>query len=182
MGIFDFFKKDKEDEIDPLKDLTLDKLQVGYFVDFDLSTWEVTGYNIYDWGDGDVSREWQLSSSEELLYLEKESDDEDYWSLNKKISFADLDPVVKKTILEKSDPPDVVVFEGVSFYIEEMAGGHFLKGGQGTGTPLLRWGYVDEEGGRLLGIEQWGDNEFEASTGIPVEEYQFTNILPRKIH
>ena len=182
MGIFDFFKKDKADDIDSITDLTLDKLQIGYFVDFDLTTYEVTAYNIYDWGDGDLSYEWQLTNGDEVVYLEKESDDEDFWSLNKKIPFSSLDPSVRESILEKGDPPDVVIFEGVSFYIEEMGGGHFLKNGQGSGQPLLRWGYVDDEGGRLLGIEQWGEDEFDASTGIPVEEYQFTNILPRQIH
>ena len=38
----------------------------------------------------------------------------------------------------------------------------------------------NDPGKKYLGIEQWGENDFEASLGEPVEEYQFTNILPRE--
>ena len=48
MGFSDLFKKKNKDTFDPLKDLVLSKLRVGYFVDYDMKTWEVTGYNKYD--------------------------------------------------------------------------------------------------------------------------------------
>ena len=47
MGLKDIFRQKKESpEIDPIRDLVLSKLKVGYFVDYDLKTWEVTAYNL----------------------------------------------------------------------------------------------------------------------------------------
>ena len=79
MGFKDLFKKNKP-QPDPLRELTLSNLKVGYFLDYDLKTWEVTAYNVYDFSEGDKTHEWQLKSSEETVYLELESDDADYWS------------------------------------------------------------------------------------------------------
>ncbi len=179
MGIKDFFKKDKPRESDRSTRLTLTDLKVGYMVDYDDKTWEVTAYNTYDWGDGDIAQEWQLKSFDETRYLEREADDEDDWSLNSKISFSRLGAGIKEHILEHEDPPDEIVYDGVTYYLEEASGGHYLQGGQGPGKPMLRWGYEDDDGERYLGVEQWGEEDFEASEGKPVEEYQFTNILPR---
>ncbi len=179
MGVKDLFRKVKKDEPEPLIDLSLAELKAGYFVDYDLKTWEVTASNYYDWGDGDVSREWQLKSADDVAYLEKESDDEDEWSLNRKIAFGRLDSEIKEQILETGDPPEKIVFEGTAYYLEEMAGGHFYEKGQDTGKEMLRWSYEDDGGRRYLCIEQWGEQDFDAAVGESVEEYQFTNILPR---
>jgi Domain of unknown function (DUF4178) len=180
MGILDFFKKDKGKDALSVTDLTLSDLEKGYLVDYDLKTWEVLAHNFYDWGDRDISHEWQLSGVDEVVFLEQESDDEDDWSLNRKISFARLGPDIKKQILETGDPPDEIVYDGVTYYMEETAGGHFYQDGQSPGKQMLRWSYEDDSGDRYLGIEQWGETDFEASIGQPVETYQFTNILPKE--
>jgi len=180
MGFRDLFKKDKPPKLDPLKDLTLAHLKKGYFVDYDLKTWEVTASNHYDFGEGDITREWQLKSDEETVYLELESDDEEYWSLNRKIPFGRLGSAVKDYILEHGDPPDEIVFEDVTYYLDETGGGHFYKDEVRPGREFIRWSYVDDSGKKLLDIEQWGETDFEASVGEPVEEYQFSNILPRE--
>ena len=47
MGLMDRVfgrKKQVEAGPDPLADLVLCKLKVGYLVDYDLQTWQVTGY------------------------------------------------------------------------------------------------------------------------------------------
>ncbi len=178
MGFKDLFKKDKP-QPDPLRELTLSNLKVGYFLDYDLKTWEVTAYNVYDFSEGDKAHEWQLKSSAETVYLELETDDEDYWSWSRKIPFGSLGSGLKEHIQQHGDPPDEIEFEGMTYYLEETAGGHFLKDGQEPGREFLRWSFADESGKKLLGIEQWGENDFEASAGEEVEEYQFTNILPR---
>ena len=178
MGLKDLFKK-KKPQPDPLKSFTLSNLKVGYFLDYDLKTWEVTAYNVYDFTGGDKAREWQLKSSEETVYLELESDDEDYWSLSRKIPFGSLGSGLKEQIQQQEDPPDEIEFEGMTYYLEDTAAGHFLKGGKGEGREFLRWSFEGESGKKLLEIEQWGEDDFEASAGEAVEEYQFTNILPR---
>ena len=95
------------------------------------------------------------------------------------VPFGSLGSGLKEHIQQHGDPPDEIEFEGMTYYLEETAGGHFLKGGQGAGREFLRWSFADESGKKLLEIEQWGENDFEASAGEEVEEYQFTNILPR---
>ncbi|MDY6853021.1 MAG: DUF4178 domain-containing protein, partial [Thermodesulfobacteriota bacterium] len=175
-----FFKKDKDKGPDPLRDLTPANMEAGYFVDYDMKTWEVTAHNRYDWGEGDITHEWQIKSGDEVVYLELESDDEDYWSLNRKIAFSRLEGRIKDHIMKTGDGPDEIAFEGEKFYLEEMAAGHILKEGQSQGRPMLRWSYENEDGRRYLCIEQWGEGDFESSIGEPVQEYQFTNILPRE--
>ena len=76
MGWLDFFKKKKAAEPDPLKDLNLSNLKVGYLLDYDMQTWQVEAYHYYDWGNGDITHEWQLKSHDDTIYLQRESDDE----------------------------------------------------------------------------------------------------------
>ncbi|MBU2548485.1 MAG: DUF4178 domain-containing protein [Proteobacteria bacterium] len=179
MGIKDWFKKDKDPGPDPISGMTIEAMKPGWLVDYDMKTWEVAAAHFYEWGDDDISREWQLRSGDELVYLEREDDDEVEWSLNRKIAFGRLGSGIKEHVLEHGDPPDEIVVDGTTYYLEEMAGGHYFKDGEGPGQALLRWGYEDDDGKRYLGIEQWGEEDFDATLGVPVEEYQFTNILPK---
>jgi len=181
MSIKDWFTKEKKPTLDPLKELTLANMKVGYFVDFDQKTWEVMAVNWYDFGQGDRSYEWQLQGADSTVYLELEQDDEEYWTLSWKIPFARLGAKVKEHLLEEEDPPDQIEFEGIVYYLEETAGGHYFKGGLPPGKEFLRWSYEDNSGEKYLEIEQWGEEDFEATAGRPVEEYHFTNILPREI-
>ncbi len=179
MGLFDKLKGRLSKEEETLPDLVLKNMKPGWLVDFDLKTWEVKAYNTYDWG-GDISHEWQLISGDDVRYLELEVDDTEFWSFSYKIGFGLLGPKVLKAIKENGDPPEEIVYDGETFYMEEMAGGHFHKDGRGEGQELLRWSYENDPGTKYLGIEQWGENSFEASMGEQVEEYQFNNILPRE--
>jgi hypothetical protein len=180
MGIFDIFKgkAPKEQGPDVTSGLTLAKLQPGWMVDYDLKTWEVRSHHTYDWSEGDLTHEWQLVAGDSVLYLELEHDDVDDWSLNSLIDFSSLGQEVKPAIQQNGDPPETINLDGITYYMEEMAGGQFLKNTQGPGQNLLRWSYEDENGEKYLTIEQWGENEFQAYLGIPAQEYQFTNILP----
>ena len=174
------FKKNSPKSPDPLKDLTLANLKKGYFVDWDMVTWEVTAYNYYDWGSGDITREWQLKSADDTIYLKQETDDDEFWSISRKINFSQLGAGIKEHIRDHEDPPDEITFNGKTYYLEESGGGHFYKDGTGTGHEVIKWDYEDDGGESYLSIEQWSETSFEASAGQPVEEYQFTNILPRE--
>jgi len=177
-----FGKTDKKGGYyDPLKDLTLSNMQKGYLVEYDLKTWEVEACNHYDWGDGDITLEWRLKSHDDIICLEKESDDGDEWSISRPIPFGRIGSKIRNHILKHGDPPDQIVFEGDTYYLESFGGGHFFKDRTGMGAEFLSWDYEDDSGRKYLSIEQWGEEEFEASVGEPVEEYQFTNILPREM-
>ncbi len=182
MGLLEFFGfgKKKQEEIPSLTDLKLSDLDVRYMVDYDMKTWEVTARHYYDWGAGDLSYEWQLKSHDDTLYLEKSTDDEDEWSISRKIPMGRLGANIPRHIVENEDPPDEITYEGVLYYLEEWAGGDFYKESQGPAHKMLAWDYEDDTGEKYLSIEQWGEEDFEASAGQPVEEYEFTNILPRE--
>ncbi len=179
MGIMDFFKKKKTDKgPDPLSGLTLDTLKKGYYLDYDMKTWEVLAVNTYDWGDNDITYEWQLQSHDDTLFLEMENDDEMFWSISRKVPLRKLDQRIITQLKNGEDPPETLPFEGEVFYLEETGGGHFHADGAEQGREMLQWCYEDDDGTRFLTIEQWGETEFELSLGKKVEEYQFSDILP----
>ncbi|MFQ5822600.1 MAG: DUF4178 domain-containing protein [bacterium] len=180
MGLKDLFKK-KEDEFDPLKDLELSKLRVGFFVDYDMTTWEVTDYNKYDYGEGYITDEWELTTGREKWYLERSEDDEVEWNLAKKIPIGAIEGDIRKYIIEHDDPPSQVVCKGKKYYLDESGTGYLYEGGQGAAKEFVYWDFIDEEDEHFLTIEQWGETDFEAAEGYYVEEYQFSNILPGEI-
>ena len=176
MGLKDLFKK-KEEDFDPLKDLELSKLRVGYFLDYDMKTWEVTDYNRNDFGEGDIAEEWELTSGREKWYLERAEDDEVEWSFSKKIPMGAIEGDIRQHIIEHENPPNQIICKGKTYYQDESGSGHMQKDDQAT-KEFIYWDFIDEEDEHFVTIEQWGETEFEAAEGYYVEEYQFTNILP----
>ena len=180
MGIFDFFKKQKPQAPDPVKGLTLSALQKGWLVDFDLQTWEVAAVGYYDWGDGETSREWRLESVDQTVFLETWEDDGRLWSVSRKIPLDRIDEEVKQRILDDRDPAEEIHLDGVTYYLDEESAGHYYRQGSSKAVGFIVWDYEDDEGDRLVSIEQWGETELEAYQGDYVEEYAFTNILPKQ--
>ena len=176
MGLKDLFKK-QEDEFDPLKDLELSKLRIGYYLDFDLKTWEVTAQCQYDYGDGYVTDEWELTTGREKWYLERAEDDEVEWTFSKKLPIGAIEGDVRQHIIDNEDPPEQIVCKGKTYYLDESGTGKMRKKGAGV-KEFIYWDFIDEKDEHFLTIEQWGETEFEAADGYYVEEYQFTNILP----
>jgi hypothetical protein len=173
-----FGKKSKE-EIDPLHDLTLSALKVGYMLDYDLKTWEVRSYHTYNF-DGDLVEEWELDSGDDQCYLERAKDDKVEWAMTRKLPFSDLGEGIPEHIRQHEDPPKEVIYQDTRFSLEEGGAGYYYRDAKGTGEEMIYWDYIDASGERSLSIEQWGEDEFEASVGHSVQEYQFTNILPRE--
>jgi len=171
------FKKNNEPDFDPLADLTLSKVKPGYVLDYDLKTWKVESHNKYDY-DGSPVDEWVLISSDETRYLERSEDDEIIWTLSQKIRLSDLEGNVRDHLQNNDDPPENVTHNGATFQAESSSAGKFYKDGDGTGQDVILWDYVDDSESKILSIEQWGENEYEASVGDLVEEFQFSNILP----
>jgi hypothetical protein len=176
-----FPKKPQQPELDPLRDLVLDKLRVGFLLDYDLKTWQVTTFNRYLFDGDDEVKEWELTSGHEKRYLERGEDDGPVWSLARKIPLGTLTTAhgsLKSVLSERDTPPEKVVFENNTFYLDEDTAGYFYPGGTGEGTPLIKWEFISEDASAFVTVEQWGETDFEASASVEVAEYQFTNILP----
>ena len=180
MGFFDRFrKKDEDPGIDPLQDLVLEKLKVGYLVDYDLKTWTVTEHNRYQYNDGRSAQEWELTAGREKRYLELAEGSEGGWSLAQMVPFGALGSgTVRDHIQEHEDPPDRLVYKDTAYFMEGSVGGYLVPGRGGGRQEVILWEYVDEEEESFLSIMQWSETEFTAACGTFVEDYEFTNILP----
>ncbi|MCY3761597.1 MAG: DUF4178 domain-containing protein [Gemmatimonadetes bacterium] len=175
------WRREKEPEIDPLVDYTLDKMRIGFFVDYDLLTWEVTAMTSFDY-DGQETNEWQISSGDRVRFLERASEDGKVeWTLTRRISLRDVDGDVAGTILDEGEPPEQVRFEEGEYAAVESGSGTMVENAGPSGASQARefvsWSY-ESEAGRVLYVVQSGDRDFSAYEGEYVEEYQFTNILP----
>ena len=171
-----FFGRREAEE--PYHELTLADLQLGYLVDYDLRTWEVTGRNTYDY-DGDLSEEWQLQSGDEVRFLERSVEDgQTLWTLTRRIDLTAIQEPVAAEITRNEDPPEEIHYQGERFTGVESSSGLFREGGDGPGREFIVWTF---EGGTdgVLFLTQWGENDYVAYAGEYVKEYQFTDILPR---
>ena len=176
MGLKKWFGK-KEEEEEVYRDLTLETMEKGFMVDYDLKTWEVIGCSTYDY-DGYLTREWELRSGEEVTYLERaEEDGKAEWTLVHRLDINDIEEAVVDTIRQREDPPEEVHFEGQTYTALESSPGIQQVDGEDEEHEFINWSYEGNEG-RVLFLVQWGENEFLAYAGTYVEEYQFVDILP----
>ncbi len=182
MALFDFFRKPAPEApppaFDPLQDLVLEKLQVGFLVDYDLKTWKVTAYNRYEFGGGETEvEEWEITAGRDQRYLEVIHQDGAHWSLSQKIPIGALGKA-RNYILEHDDAPAEVVYQGLNFYQDVSTAGYFFPGGKVTRQELILWDYQSADEASFVTIEQWSETEFDATWGKSVEAYEFSNILP----
>jgi len=180
MALSDFFKKKKEEEFDPIKDLVLSKLRKGYLVEYDLKTWEITGYYHNDFGDGYMTEEWELTSGREKIYLERSEDDDIKWTLSKKIPIGSISGNIRQYIIENDEPTSEIIYNGKSYYLDESGSGYMTEDGDEDSTEFIYWDFIDKKNENFITIEQWDETKFETAEGFYVEEYQFSNILPGK--
>lgn len=180
MAFKKWFVRDKEEDApDPLKDYNLNTMRIGYLVDYDMETWEVIGCNSYDY-DGFVTEEWVLKCSNKVAYLERaDSDGEVTWTLTQNISPRQISEDAIDHTLEHENPPEVLTYNGRGYTLTESGGGVFRENDEGPGEEFISWSYCDDSGKHVLFIIQWGERDFKSVAGEYVEEYQFTNILPR---
>ena len=164
-------------ESDPLVDFELGAMKVGYLVDYDMETWEVTGYNTYDYS-GSETEEWVLETSGKVVYLERASDGEITWTLTESISMSQISEDVVEHTLRHDDPPKNLTHNGRGYRLMESGAGLFHEDAEGAGKEFISWAYCDESGTNVMFVTQYGERDFKSVAGEYVQEYQFTNILP----
>jgi hypothetical protein len=166
-----------EDDIDPLSDLSLDRLREGYMVDYEMRTWEVTQHARYDY-DGWPADEWTLENSDDMLYLEHEYDDGDVFYLSDPVDLADVttdDGPLREVLRDRSEPPAEVTYNGTTYTLDEE--GPATRTIQGRSNELYYWMYV--AGDDFIAFERYGESDWNAYAGREVEPFEFDNILPR---
>ncbi|WP_027000987.1 DUF4178 domain-containing protein [Eisenibacter elegans] len=177
--VFGWFKKKKEEKreyIDPTE-VNITMLRKGAFVDYDLKTWQVTACYEYDWGNEYFSHEFQLKSGKDTIYLHIEDDDELECTIVRKISPRAIQDDAVDYIRKHDNGPMEVIYEGTKYYRESEQVGYFANLGATNWEEFISWSYYDDSGKKVLEIERWDEEEFEASAGIVVGEFEFMNII-----
>lgn len=177
MGLFDFFKK-KEEKYD-VTNMKLTDLNVGFVFEYDLKSWVVEEAYQYDWGDNYFSFEYKITNGAETLFLSVEEDDELIVSISSKTQLRKIQEDLPE-LLAAEKAPKKINYKDIEYFLEEQAPGYFcnLTKDKNTWVEFIAWDYIDEKEQRILSLEQWGENEFEAAEGIIIRPNEISNILP----
>jgi len=185
---FGFFKKKdkKENEdarphYDPLN-IKITDLRKGFMLEYDVKTWQVKDEFEFDWGDNFFSYEYHLVAEDgEECFLSIDTEDGLELIISRKVNLHKIGPDLDRIIVENGKPPAKIVFEGRTYYRESESPGFYRNvntTSREQSVECIVWDYYDESEKFVLGIEQWGDEDFDASYGLVAEEFEFSNILP----
>ena len=179
--MFNWFKKKEntgqtQPSYDP-NNIPLNKLRKGSFLDYDLKTWEVKAVYEYDWGNDYFADEFQLEQGREIYFLYVEEDGEFYCTLNKRINPHELPEDVLDTTIEKGSPPMRIQFQEEIYYRQSENMGYNRSSEQTEWSELISWSYANKAEDKLMTLEQWGDQDFQASVGFKVRDIEFSNII-----
>ncbi len=185
---FGFFKKKKDEDAnkkpldyDPLN-IKVKDLRKGFVFDFDFKSWEVLEEYEYDWGDYSFSKGLKIQADGAVKYLTLTSTPQGLEIVcTSSLMLSQVGPNLAHHIMTRNKPPETITFGGVVYYRERESPGFFRNVAttpREESVEFMSWDYYDESGKLLMSIEQWGDEEFEASVGQIVQEYDFSSILP----
>ncbi|GAB4339557.1 MAG: hypothetical protein OHK0038_18730 [Flammeovirgaceae bacterium] len=160
---------------------SIESLQKGFMVDYDLKTWDIVHQNQFDWDNGAVDRLFKAVAGTDTrwIYIRHESGFMNIY-VTIPISVFAIDENLEKQILETGKPSNILKFKEVIYYRENMKEGYWFDiSNQSGGTQSVLWEYFDSERNFILRIEQIGKNQILASVGKVASPYQFTDILPK---
>jgi len=178
MGIFDRFKKKKEERHYDPTNITIRDLGKGYIFEYATETWTVTALFEYDWGDNFFTREYVIKNGNEEKFLHIEDDGGLTVTLSEKVKLRKLGEEVCDKIDTKGKPPKKIYFEGIKYFLDEKSQGYCKEIDAISWEELISYDYLDEEEAKVLCFEQYSDENFEVSKGIIINELDISNILP----
>jgi len=179
MGLFDFFKKRKDDlGYDPTNIKLLD-LQPGFMFDYREKTWVVQSVYEYGWGNNYFSFEFVIDAGDEQSVMSVEERSGGLFvTIEKSVKPRAIDADLPEYILKNEVPPRQLTYEGVTYLYDRESIGSSRPEGTDEWSDLISWEYYDHSDTKVLCVEQWGENDFEAYVGTVVPESEFTSILP----
>jgi hypothetical protein len=177
--MFDFFKKKKASAYD-VTNLSLKDLNVGFIFDYDMKSWVVKEVYKYDWGNNNFTSEYKVDSGDEVAFLHIADEGELEISLSKSIRLSKIDEAIADEIEKNEKPPRKIHFNEELYFLEEDAAGYFRDLSKETEDweALISWEYLNDEATNVLSVTQWDIRNIEASAGLILKEYQFSNIIP----
>lgn len=178
---FSWFKKKKDEDDKPSYDPTntsVAQLVKGAFVDYDLKTWEVRAAYQYDWGDNFYADEFQLATADETIYVYVEEGDEGIeCTVSQKLNIHALEGNIPDFIIQNESPPTQVKFQGETYYRDEESIGRYKDVEENRWQEMISWTYYDMNEEKVLSIERWGEEDFAASLGKVVQEFEFSSFI-----
>ncbi|SMF83743.1 DUF4178 domain-containing protein [Pseudobacteriovorax antillogorgiicola] len=179
MNFLGIFKKKKEKPDGKSFDLGLQGLKAGGFVDYQLQSYQVEKKSLYE-EDGERSFEWHLVSQTDSKhrFLSYEKDDGvEYWHLTEKLALKHL-PQGLLDACGRDDAPQEIEVEGERYFLQYSGACYFYETEDSIDRDeMIYWHYEDGDEEKLIQIEQWGEQEFEAYHGKYVEDTDFYNII-----
>ena len=180
MGLFDFLKKKEEEPKYDVTNLQVTDLDKGFIFDYDMKSWEVKEVYEYDWGDNNFSYEYKIDSGDDVMYLSIEDQGDLAMSLSKSIKIRVLGEGIVEEIVKNQKPPDRLVYENETYYLDTDSAGYFNDKTKGTDDweELIAWEYYNKEEDKIISITQWDERNFDAAAGIVIKEFEISNIIP----
>ncbi len=178
MGFFDRFKKKPEERHYDPTDIKVGDLEKGYLLDYEFETWTVKKMAEYDWGDNFFTREYIIESRGKEKYLTIEEDEGLKISLFDKIKYRKLGEDVVDYQKEHDKFPDKIVYNNITYFLDEESAGFYRDVDTDHWEEVMAFDFVNDDEDRYLSIEQWDENDFEASIGVRIKPSDISNILP----
>lgn len=164
-------------------EFSVESLKIGYGFDYELDNWEVVDKQQYDWNQGVTERKFKVidgkGTSSSFLHLRQEGS-QTVAIFSSKMNIHALDEALEQEILQDQRPRNILSFEGVDYYRENLREGLLFSLGQrqNSGQKVIAWEYNDNNHKKFLRIEQMGRNSFNVCIGHYVPMYEFTEIYP----
>jgi hypothetical protein len=178
------FSRSKKEEPKNYMAMTVRDLEPGCILEYDLRTFEVMEAYEYDWGDNNFSKEYKITDGKDTLYFAVEEDDELELEMSKKVKIRKIQEDLADYLKDHKKPPNSITYKGIKYYYDEESPGYFRnckndRNDDDSWTEFMSWTCYDDDDQHILTLEQWGDNEFDASVGKVVKEFEISNILPK---
>lgn len=162
---------------------SLESLQKGFLLDYDLKTWEVVHHAQFEWENGTIDTVFKIVSSSETqqLYLRRESGFTQVFVASP-ISIFLIDESIEQQINNMKKPSNTVTYQQTTYYRENSKNGYWFDMTTTNHYNVATlWEYMDETRKRILRIEQIGQRALVALIGKLVSAYHFSDILPKPL-
>ena len=172
MGLFDFFKKEKE-----IKDLTVKNLDKGCILSYDLKTWEVDDVTDYDWGNNRFTHEYTIKNGVESVYLHLTEESELKLDVSADVKLSALGSTFKRTIIDTDSPLNQIVFEGEEYVLTDEFMGTCTSRGEDDWSEFVNWIFHNKDETKYVSVNRWGETDMNAVQGKYVKEFEFSDFL-----
>lgn len=176
--MFNFFKKKKEPAYD-VTNLSVKDLNYGFIFDYDMKSWVVKEVYEYDWGGKFYTKEYKVDSGDDVAFLGVEDDGELVLTLAKALKIRKIEEDVFEAITEKEKAPSKIHLSGETYYLHEDSAGYFRDMADDRAwEELISFDYFNDDETKFISLTQWDERTVEAYSGIILEPYQISNIIP----